>query len=324
MIIMKLPSRLRIRRAWIAFLAICIVPTIAAQYNTKNLAPALDRATEELYSCEKLRLYPIIANEGFRQAHRDIGKAVPMNMALADGRLKISEQEGSATVNSLQVKNTSQDTIYLMQGEVIIGGKQDRILAQDLLVPPGASMDIAAFCVEHGRWSEQATGADFKGTKGVAAQEVRKAAAVSKQQGQVWDAVARMVQVSATRTSTGSYAHMVDDKTFNADREKYRERLVGLPATCVGVVGVVAVIGGKVIGCDILATEDLFRQAYPQLIDAYIAEALTSGAPVTMEATAVQDYFTSLFGDESQLEQKIGGNGSLFKSKGHTYRLSAF
>lgn len=295
-----------------------------AQYNDENLAPVLDAPAGRDFSTGNLRLYPIVANETFRAAHKDIGNAVPMNKALSDGRLKIQEHDQGPSVNTLQAVNTSKDTIYLMQGEVVVGGKQDRILAQDVLVAPGATIDIAAFCVEHGRWTEQRSGEQFIGTTGVAAQDVRKAAAVDHEQGKVWEKVAGNISANGTATSTGSYAHLMNDKEFLAERARYREKMMGLASSRAGIVGVIAVSGDKVIGCDVLATEEMFKQAYPQLLDAYIASALSHGAPVTMTTTEVQKQFTQLFHDEADLENKLEGNGSVFKSKGRTYRVSKF
>ncbi|MBK9177907.1 MAG: hypothetical protein IPM46_16570 [Flavobacteriales bacterium] len=295
-----------------------------AQYNTDNLAPAMEAAADRRFQCEKLRLYPIVANAAFRDAHKSIGQAVPMNKALQDGRLLIKEHQGGATVNTLQAVNASKDTIYLMQGEVVIGGKQDRMLAQDVLIPPGATVDIGAFCVEHGRWQDNGSGHAFTATIGLAGQQARKAAAVDKEQTRVWEEVAKDIHKNATETRSGSYAHLMNDKEFQADRLRYREQLMALPASCIGMVGVIAVSGDKVIGCDVFATEALLAQAYPQLIDAYIAEALNNGAPVTMTTEQMQAYFAALFSDEEKLEEKSKGKGYIFKAQEHTYRISLF
>jgi hypothetical protein len=295
-----------------------------AQYNTENLAPAFDSESEQRFNCEKLRLYPIIANATFQQANSTVGQVVPLNKALQDGRLKINEHKDGAQVNTLQAVNTSQDTVYLMQGEVVVGGQQDRMLAKDVLIPPGATMDLAAFCVEHGRWSENGTGQQFNSTIGTVGQDVRKAAAVEGEQDKVWNEVAEDIATNKTETSSGSYAHLMQDKEFQDARARYRERLKDLPASTNGIVGVIAVSGNKVIGCDVFATVDLFKQAYPQLIDAYIAEALNNGGAVTMSGDEVNRYFTTLFSDEEKLEEKAKGNGYLFKAKDRTFRVSMF
>ena len=47
-------------------------------------------------------------------------------------------------------------SLYLMPGEILMGGKQDRTLAQEVIVPPKTErMPISVFCVEHGRWSQR-------------------------------------------------------------------------------------------------------------------------------------------------------------------------
>ena len=313
-----------LRLSMLPIAALALTSIAQAQYDTKNLAPTMDAALEQKFACSKLRLYPIVANETFRTAHKDIGQAVPLNKALQDGRLKIEEHADGAEVNTLQAVNTSADTIYMMQGEVIVGGQQDRMLAQDVLIPPGARMDIAAFCVEHGRWSENGSGSSFTGTIGLAAQDVRKAAAVDKEQTMVWEKVAYNMTVNEASSPSGSYADLMDDKEFQVDRTRYREKLKDLPASCIGMVGVVAVSGDKVIGCDVFATEALFKQAYPQLIDAYIAQALNNGGDVTLTLEQVKAYFEAQFSDEAETERKATGNGSLFKASGHTYRVSMF
>ena len=57
-------------------------------------------------------------------------------------------------VNQLLVYNTSSRPLYLMPGEVISGGKQDRTIAQELVIAPGEEpVPIEVFCVEQGRWN---------------------------------------------------------------------------------------------------------------------------------------------------------------------------
>ncbi|MDQ3101740.1 MAG: hypothetical protein M3R08_10170 [Bacteroidota bacterium] len=310
----------------IHFLALFLffITTASGQYNTENLTPLVDSEVQEQFNCEKLRLYPIMANDVFRRAHADVGRSVPMNKALQDGRLQVKEQNGGASVNTLQVINTSKDTIYLMQGEVVVGGQQDRMLAQDLLVPPGKTMDIGAFCVEQGRWSENGTGQGFERTAGVVSQDLRRAAAVDKEQSEVWEKVRTNLDRAGARSNTGSYMGMVNNTEHAAQRAAYRNKLLALPAAHKGMVGVIAVSGNKVIGCDVFANENMFNAAYPQLIDAYITEALNSGAQVSITAKELKDHFNSLFKDEEQLEQKMLGNGYRFQDGGRTYRISTF
>jgi hypothetical protein len=79
--------------------------------------------------------------------------AVPMSLeeALARGRLQVNE---TGSVNELTVENVGDDEVFVQAGEIVKGGRQDRVLSMDLLLPPSSGrVSIAAFCVESGRWS---------------------------------------------------------------------------------------------------------------------------------------------------------------------------
>jgi ARG/rhodanese/phosphatase superfamily protein len=79
--------------------------------------------------------------------------AVPMTLeeALAMGRVKVSE---IGSVNELTVENVGDDEVFVQAGDIVKGGRQDRVLSVDLLLPPHSGrVFIAAFCVEPGRWS---------------------------------------------------------------------------------------------------------------------------------------------------------------------------
>jgi hypothetical protein len=79
--------------------------------------------------------------------------AVPMSLeeALAKGRLKVGE---TGSVNALTVENVGDDEVFIQAGDIVKGGRQDRVLSVDLLLPPNSGrVLIAAFCVEPGRWS---------------------------------------------------------------------------------------------------------------------------------------------------------------------------
>src|SRR5687767_14143291 len=63
----------------------------------------------------------------------------------------------TSQVNELSVENLADDaTLFLQAGDIVKGGKQDRAIAFDLLVPPkSGKLPIASFCVEAGRWRQR-------------------------------------------------------------------------------------------------------------------------------------------------------------------------
>jgi hypothetical protein len=81
------------------------------------------------------------------------GAAAPVTLqeALAKGSVKVDE---TGSVNELTVENLGNDEVFVQAGDIVKGGRQDRVLSVDLLLPPhSGQVSVAAFCVEHGRWS---------------------------------------------------------------------------------------------------------------------------------------------------------------------------
>ena len=60
----------------------------------------------------------------------------------------------TGSVNELSVENVSKDSeVFIQAGDIVKGGRQDRVLAYDLIVPAqSGQMPLASFCVESGRW----------------------------------------------------------------------------------------------------------------------------------------------------------------------------
>ena len=98
---------------------------------------------------------------------------------------------GAARVNNLVLVNNSERSLILLAGEIVTGGKQDRVVGKDRIVPAESDpVDLGVFCVEPHRWVE--TSYKFDTHASVMAQpSVRKKAMAEKSQEQVWAEVNR-------------------------------------------------------------------------------------------------------------------------------------
>ncbi len=112
-------------------------------------------------------------------------------------------RNSSPEVNQLVLVNNSDRPLLLLAGEIVTGGKQDRVIGADRLVPPQSDpIDLSVFCVEPGRWvgrSEQ-----FSSMKSQMAQpSVRVPAMAAKDQHQVWNQVAaakKAAEIASSQT----------------------------------------------------------------------------------------------------------------------------
>ncbi len=259
---------------------------------------------------ENISVFPVVA--GYTS---DTSRFLTLEEGLATGEVIVSEQGAaglarsrdgvirpthstSASVNQLVLINRSKRPLLLLAGELVSGGKQDRIIGKDRIIPVGAEpLPLDVFCVEHGRWS---SGADFSAAKTIVHPSVREQAAVNQKQTDVWNAVragstakaapsAPPPQVSAEQLSaivdgearTESYDRIYNKSTrvggsvdsFVAEvQRRFAKETSGLKNE--RVVGVVVAYGGEVAWSDIFASEDLFYKYWTKLLRSYAVEAL--------------------------------------------------
>src|SRR5690242_20636264 len=215
-----------------------------------------------------------------------------------------------AEVNRLVLVNNSKHPLILLAGEVVTGGKQDRVVGKDRIVPAESDpVDLSVFCVEHGRWTE--TSAKFDTHASVMLQpSVRKQAMAEQDQQKVWDAVGRSkaslsasvmagppppapsgtpmagnVEAYAYAThqleGTTSYAKARENKAVQAQVEQITEPMQKSYESVIkqlrnqNAVGVVVAVKGHIVWADMFASSALLAKYWPKLLDSYATEALT-------------------------------------------------
>lgn len=293
-----------------------------AQYNMKNLQPKYG----ELRSSEDnlIKIYPIKANKTFTDIHKDISKFSNLENAIREKKISITETSSSGTVNTLFAKNISSDTLLLLAGEIVKGGKQDRIIGSDVIILPGEKKNISAFCVERGRWSAQSSGSSFVGYSHGVSQNVRKAAIVKKNQSEVWSNVSQINSKNNVKSGTGAYTALENSKEYSNKMQKYLKAFNSAWSNDPTVVGMIAVSGNKVIGCDIFATHDIFTNAYNNLLYSYITEAISNGSTVTISMNEINSYLEEFLKDESKQEESLKDKGNVFEYNSKKLHISVF
>jgi hypothetical protein len=242
-----------------------------------------------------------------------------------DGRpVAVPQYNGGASVNQLVLINRSKRPLLLLAGELVSGGKQDRIIGKDRIVPVGSEpLPLDVFCVEHGRWTGASS--QFVASKTIVHPSVREQAAVAQNQDEVWDAVRSgtlskakpvpagigsgassapapppaalsadvIVNTIVTAAPTQSYSKIYEHSRAGASVDEFVEELrrrfdkatLGLKGE--RVVGVVVAYGGDVAWSDIFASGELFEHYWSKLLRSYAVEALAR--PTYRETAAITD-----------------------------------
>ncbi len=307
----------------LSIMMIVFVSSLQAQYNKDNLKIESTTANTK-YSYKNLRVYPVRANKVFEAYHRNIGKYTTLKEGLAKNKIKITEQ-GSGDVNTLFIENISSDTVMILVGEVIQGGKQDRMIAQDfILYPKSGKKDVSVFCVEHGRWQEGSNGKSFNQYYSISSTEVRKAGAVKKDQQEVWDKVAKKTAENNAESSTGTLTALKSSEEFTSELKGYTDFFRDLLKEEKDVIGIVAVTGDVILGCDMFATHDIFKEHYGDLVNSYATDAISAGKNVTLPDEKVNEYFDFIIEDEDDQERKVNEKGTMLKDRGRKLHISTF
>jgi len=183
-----------------------------------------------------------------------------------------------AEVNRLVLVNNSKRPLLLLAGEIVTGGKQDRVIGKDRIVPAESDpVDLSVFCVEPGRWVAANGKYEFNNRGGstvglLAAPVVRSKAMGAKDQQQVWDSVrssqhamAESVEVTGAApavNATTSYARVMDNKEVQKQVDAVAEPMQRNYESVIrqlrdkNAVGVVVAVNGEIVWADIFASTE--------------------------------------------------------------------
>jgi len=193
-----------------------------------------------------------------------------LTQAVKQGLFEVMELKESE-VNRLRVRNRAKEPVFIMAGEMLRGGKQDRIAGDDLIVPPKTTLTVAVFCVEHGRWAGRESG--FTVGHSLAGAAVRGAGARGGQ-GAVWSRVEEQQRTLRAPSATGALRSVHDSEAVREQMKPYLRSLSDLPEEHHKAVGVVAVVGDEIIAADLFSSRELFETMWPDLLEAYVIDAL--------------------------------------------------
>lgn len=260
----------------------------------------------EVQTFENMTVIPV-----FVSVANDI-EYISLSQALEQGSVTVTEVDQSGSVPNLKVINHSDQWILILDGEELVGAKQNRTLNTSILIDRKSELVIPVSCTEQGRW--QYTSREFSHSNAIMAQRARSMKSHSvyrsllagrghtSDQRRVWSDIAVLHREAGSFSETRAMRDVYTAKSKELD--KYLEVFKSLP----NQQGCLVSVNGNLMGLDVISKEDIYKQIHPQLIKSYAMEAILEKKEPSESVTKAmgQEFFDQV---KTSKEKQFDGVG---------------
>ena len=223
-------------------------------------------------SYKNLALYPLLSTYSLDLEY------LLLDEALGENLIEIVEKDRDGSVPELRVMNKSPRMILILDGEELVGAKQNRIVNTTILVQGNATIVIPVSCVEHGRWSydtpqfhskERMMSSNLRAMKSEQVNfSIRSSGEFRSDQSAIWDGIAEKASRMSAPSPTGAMAAIYDKERPSIDEYVQPFHLID------SQIGAVFMINGKVAGTDAFGKPGTFSKVFKKLLESYALDAI--------------------------------------------------
>lgn len=205
---------------------------------------------------------------------------ISINTAMQKGFVEVKEVSESGSVNLLFIENKSREYVFIMDGDILAGAKQNRVVNTSILLQPNAAMKIPVSCVERGRWNFVSD--KFKETNYSAPMSIRSSKGESvhsslresrgfvSDQGGVWENVDAFQYKHNVSSATSNLSDVFDRKMITDEEiKKYFPFLEGAS-------GLAVFFGNEFMGMDLFNRRDIYDEYYFKIVKSAVLESQVS------------------------------------------------
>ena len=263
-----------------------------------------------------------------------------LDEALKEGKARVTEISDAGAVSRLLFKNSGESKVLLIDGDELVGAKQNRIINLTILVPANTELEIPVSCVEAGRWSRRSdefyskTRAMYSRARAAKMEQVsaslKRSGDRSSDQSEVWKEISAHKDSLSVKSPTDAMSDIYED--FEPDLNRYKKAFKGQQ----NQVGVVFAVSGKVQGLELFDNSQTFSHYLERLVSSYAlssfadegnvgtAEKLDADKFIGKVKNANTERFDALGeGDDLRLSGEAMTGGALL-AEGRIVHLAAF
>ena len=245
----------------------------------------------------------------------DSPKYLTLKEALEEKLLSVTELSSGGSVPELKVVNKAEMPVLLLDGEELVGAKQNRVLNTTILLKKKSETVIPVSCTEQGRWSSVSE--EFADSGAHLSPRIRMAKVASvteslgasqtfeSDQGEIWDGVEEMSACAGVQSPTSAMKDVYESKGNKLN--EYLKAFRHVPHQ----KGLLVFINGEVMGFDIVSLESAYETVHAKLVKSYAMDALLEEKKNTKKLAEdndlswkKQDELTAKYLRESKLMKK--------------------
>jgi hypothetical protein len=266
-------------------------------------------------SFNRLSVVPLIAG-----VPPKVPSYVTLDEALTGGNFEVTEISDAGRVPELHVLNSGNQPVLLLDGEELIGAKQNRIINLTILVPAKTNLPIPVTCVEAGRWGHRSRNFSSSGHAHYARARAQKVAQVTaslartgearSDQQWIWADIAAKAERLEANSDTSAMSRM-----YEAHQPSIDEYVTGFRVVD-GQRGAVFLLDGIPVGLDLFESDVVLRKLMAKLIRSHALDALDQRAlqdPKTTSGAAPRDRAKRFVAKVAKAAQ---GGGKMFPTVG--------
>ncbi len=260
---------------------------------------------------QNLALFPLVRR---KEGESDY---VTLDEALIQGFARVTEVSESGSVPELKFLNESAHNILLVDGEELIGAKQNRVLNITILVGAHKNLTIPVSCVEVGRWGYSSdrfhSAHRTMYAKGRAAkmrsvsENMKRAGLRRSDQAKVWMDLSAKEASFDINTPTGAMGDMYE--SLGSRLDKYTSAFSAREGQC----GALFCINGNVLGLELFDHEDTFKKLMQKLVLSYAIDAIEQPGSTAMTPSdeAAADFLNRVTESEAEAFPALGEGNDL-------------
>lgn len=250
-------------------------------------------------------------------------KLISLDEAMQRKLVKVREirYEQGSDLNLLEVVNTSKHPVLVNSGEMISGGKQDRMVSETKLLLPGKQKQyLKVFCIEKGRWDKKPKPFRHRGRAGG---ELRKTMDKTNRQSRIWKDIDMTISGEKEKSATSAFLKVFNDSMrtdtgyINFFTRKYRQ-------SDSMYAGFIAITGKSIISCELYPTAELLQTSYRSILNTFVFSAITNGDKPTMTNAAVNTFTDKFLVDEITQKKYLLKNGKIHFHNKKIIHLTAY